>query len=220
MQAAFGLDPNDTATDPLRFLHVADAFLPDGATVIDRSEVVKAEGVLRHPPIRLVQERTRALALEQGVPEIEVVIDLDGRAARAPLRDSARFAAEDLSLRTSCFHLNLFREEARGFRLHRAAELLQRRLASHLGPGGAPPLSPDGSPTPGFVLLRLGRFGHFESKSLEEVRRGDFFFPKTKERRRGAPNEWGITRTITRDSKGNPIPFGWVIGWVVKEERL
>ena len=220
MKEAFGLGPNDTSTDPLRFLSVSDSFLPEGATLIDRSEVVKADGVPRHPPIRAAQERTLALALEEQAPVIEVVIGLDGRAAQAPLRRAARFTAEDLILRTNSFHQHLFTQEAKRFLPRRTAERLQRVLASHKGPDGAPPLGQDGSPTRGFVLLRLGRFGHFESKSLEGVRRGDFLFPKIKKIRRGTPNEWGTTRTVTRDANNNPIPFGWVIGWVVKEERV
>jgi hypothetical protein len=62
----------------------------------------------------------------------------------------------------------------------------------------------------GAWLLKLGRYGHFESKSIEaEGRRyGE------KARRQGRPAEFmseGGSRTVARDSAGRFLPFGWVM---------
>jgi hypothetical protein len=226
MQAAFGLDPNDTSSDPLRFLHVADAFLPEGATLIDKTEVMKRNGEAATAPggrggIQMHYERTRALTDGGDAPVFEVALTADHRASAPGCigRDEASFDARSVLSRSLAFHAKLFNTETGRFFEGSAKPLLLRLLRAHHSPDGVPPFGQQGW-SQGFVLLRLGRFGHFESKSLEGVRRGDFFFPKTKQKRRGKPNEWGITRTITRDEKNNPIPFGWVIGWAVKEERL
>jgi hypothetical protein len=71
-----------------------------------------------------------------------------------------------------------------------------------------------------FVLLRLGRFGHFESKSLEHVRRGHVPQARERDRKIRQPGEWGSTRTVTRLHDGTPIPFGWVLGYEKDYEIL
>ncbi|MCC7284388.1 MAG: hypothetical protein IT556_18555, partial [Acetobacteraceae bacterium] len=67
---------------------------------------------------------------------------------------------------------------------------------------------------------RLGRFGHFESKSLARVRQGHFPQAKNPSDRTRPPDAWGSTRTVTRNKEGAPIPFGWVLAWVEKEEAI
>jgi hypothetical protein len=220
MTAAFGLDPHRTETDPLRFLSVSDARLPDSATVIDKTEVIKSGGRRREPPIQMHYERTKALAIENEGPEICVSLALDARAARPEggiRRAEACFDLDRLLNRLREFHARLFNEEMKRFFEGPTKRLLMERLRAHTGPNKEPPFSSQGY-APGFVLLRLGRFGHFESKSLEGVRRGHFPQGKKEGREYRPPNEWGLTRTITRDAENYPIPFGWVIGWVVQEE--
>jgi CRISPR-associated protein Csm5 len=220
MVATFGLDPHKTETDPLRFLSVSDAKLPDGATVIDKAEVIKIADKGQGKGIPMHYERTKALAIENDGPEIRVSLALDARAARPEggiLRAEACFDLDRLLNRLREFHARLFNEEMKRFFGGPTKRLLMERLRAHTGPNKEPPFSSQGY-APGFVLLRLGRFGHFESKSLEGVRRGYFPQAKKEGREHRPPNEWGLTRTITRDAKNNPIPFGWVIGWVVQEE--
>jgi hypothetical protein len=221
MAAAFGLDPNSTETDPLRFLSVSDARLPDGATVIDKAEVIKMADEGHAKGIQMHYERTKALAIENEDPEICVSLALDARAARPDggiRRAEACFDLERLLNRLRSFHTRLFNEEMKRFFEGPTKRLLMDRLRAHTGPNKEPPFSSQGY-APGFVLLRLGRFGHFESKSLEGVRRGHFPQAKDRNQKTRAPNAWGLTRTITREAKNTPpIPFGWVIGWVVQEE--
>jgi CRISPR-associated protein Csm5 len=220
MAAAFGLDPHKTETDPLRFLSVADARLPDGTTMIDKAEVIKSADDRRGQRIQMHYERTKALAIENEGPEIRVSLALDGRAARQEGGIGRAEACFDPARLLKClrdFHTRLFNEEMKRFFEGPTKKLLMDRLRAHTSPNKEPPFSSQGY-APGFVLLRLGRFGHFESKSLEGVRRGHVPQARDRNQRIREPNAWGVTRTITRDAKDNPIPFGWVIGWVVKEE--
>ncbi|MBW8269022.1 RAMP superfamily CRISPR-associated protein [Caldovatus aquaticus] len=220
LEAAFGLDPRDTTTDPLRFLHVSDAFLPEGATLIDRVEVMDRKNP-EAGKMQMHYERTRALTDGAQAPAFTVSLEVDGRARESACvaHQAARFGAAQLLARCRAFHVKLFNEELKRFfegTAETRSKLLQR-LRGHVA-DGRPPFTQQGWDAD-FVLLRLGRFGHFESKSLEGVRRGHFPQAKNPADRIRRPGEWGLTRTVTRDARGDPIPFGWVIGWVVKEER-
>jgi CRISPR-associated protein Csm5 len=225
LQAAFGLDSNRTETDPLRFLYVSDAFLPEGATLIDKTEVVKPGGEPASAPrggggIQMHYERTLSLMDEDNPPDFDVALDVDGRASSAGgvRRAEARFDARAALSRLRAFHVGLFNAEMKRFFEGNTKQRLLRALLAHRDPAGRQPLHQQAW-NPDFVLLRLGRFGHFESKSLEGVRRGHFPQARNPADKTHPPNAWGATRTVIRDAKGNPIPFGWVIGWVVKEER-
>lgn len=225
MAAALGLEANRTETDPLRFLSVSDALLPEGATLIDRAEVVKPGGApasgSKGGGIQMHYERTRFLGESGDAPEFVVVLAVDERAASpVGVRCShARFDASGLLRVAHNFHVKLFHAETKKFFAGQTTSLLRQRLSAHRGPGNEPPFTKEGW-SPGFLLLRLGRFGHFESKSLEGVRRGHFPQAKNPKDKIRPPNAWGLSRTVIRDAEKNPIPFGWVIGWVVKEERL
>jgi CRISPR-associated protein Csm5 len=215
MAAALGVSPADTSTDPLRFLHVSDAMLPGGATLIDRAEVF-------HPRKRdtrgmqLHYERTKSLMDGGEAPEFQITLTVDSRARNPGLvtREGARFDARSLLAQLFVFHFKLFREENKRF-FPETAKLLEQGIRSHRSPSGKPVIA-DGKWDPDFFLFRLGRFGHFESKSLEEVRRGHV--PQAKDQKIRPPGAWGATRTVTRDANEKPIPFGWVIGWVTGQE--
>lgn len=211
MAEAFGLDPRDTTTDPLRFLHVSDAVLPEGATQIVETEVVKSGGRLREPPIRMHVEIVRGRALDSASRvHWETVLWMD---ARASYNRTKLFQA------TSEFHWGIWQNERQRFfaDCRGTREAMDRLLQTVKVPGGT--LADQGfAAASNFVLLRLGRFGHFESKSLEGVRRGHFPQAKNPADKIRPPNARGLTRTVIRDANENPIPFGWVIGWVVKEE--
>jgi CRISPR-associated protein Csm5 len=219
LQAAFGLNPGDTATDPLRFLHLSDALLPEGATLIDRVEVMDSKNP-QAGKMQMHYERTHALVEREDAPVFTVALDLDGRAGAPETvsRSEARFDPHLLLSRCRAFHVALFNAEMGRFFEGATKQLLLRKMLAYGGPDGKLPVR-DKAWDPDFVLLRLGRFGHFESKSLEGVRRGHFPQARNRDDKIRPPNAWGATRTVTRDAKDNPIPFGWVIGWVVKEER-
>ena len=220
MAAALGVSPADTSTDPLRFLHVSDAMLPQGATLIDRAEVFHPE----KPATRGMQlhyERTKSLMDGGEAPEFQITLTVDSRARNPDLvtREGARFDARSLLAQLFVFHFKLFLEENRLFFRETArletARLLEQGIRSHRSPSGTPVLA-GGKWHPDFFLFRLGRFGHFESKSLEGVRRGHV--PQAKDQKIRPPGAWGATRTVTRDARGNPIPFGWVLGWITGQE--
>lgn len=221
MEAAFGLEPGRTETDPLRLLHVSDAVLPADATLIDRVEVMDR----RNPDAGKMQmhyERTRALTDGADAPAFTVRLAADARAMESACvaREAARFGAAQVLARCRAFHVKLFKEELNWFfkGSDETRPTLRQCLGGHVADDGRPPWR-EQRWDPDFLLLRLGRFGHFESKSLDGVRRGHFPQAKNPADRRRQPGDWGLTRTVTRDARGNPIPFGWVIGWVVKEER-
>lgn len=219
LAAAFGLDPQDTATDPLRFLHVSDAFLPEGATLIDRVEVMDRKNP-QAGKMQMHYERTHALVEREDAPVFTVALGFDGRAGapQAVSRTEARFDPRLLLSRCRAFHVALFNAEMGRFFEGATKQMLLRKMLAYGSPDGKLPVR-DKAWDPDFLLLRLGRFGHFESKSLEDVRRGHFPQAKNPADQTRMPNEWGATRTVTRDAKGNPIPFGWVLGWVVNEEQ-
>jgi hypothetical protein len=105
-----------------------------------------------------------------------VSLALDARAARPEggiRRAEACFDLAQLLRFLRSFHTHLFKEEMKRFFEGPTKKLLMDRLRAHTSPNKEPPFSSQGY-APGFVLLRLGRFGHFESKSLEGVRRGHF----------------------------------------------
>lgn len=213
LEKAFGLEPGRTETDPLRFLHVSDAVLPEGATEIVETEVVKAGGRLREPPIRMYVEIARGRAFDAASRvNWETVLSVDARAS---------YNRAELFRATSEFHWGIWQNERQRFfaDCRGTREAMDRLLQTVKVAGGT--LADQGfAAASNYVLLRLGRFGHFESKSLEGVRTGieEANPKKGKPKRTREPGEWGLTRTVTRDANKNPIPFGWVIGWVVKEE--
>lgn len=223
MREAFGLERGKTETDPLRFLHVPDAVLPANVTLIDRTELVNAGGApatSSRGGIQMHHERTLALTDGEPAPVLDVPIAVDRRASRhgeyGVRRSEVRFCAKRLLQVCRAFHLQLFKTEMDRFFEGNTKDMLQRKLLGHRSPDGRHPVE-NNAWDPQFVLLRLGRFGHFESKSLAGVRRGHFPQARDPQRKIRAPDEWGTTRTVTRDAKDNPIPFGWVIGWVVEE---
>lgn len=218
LQAALGIDPTDTSTDPLRFLGVADALLPDAALRIDKAEVIKSGGApassSRFGGIQMHYERTRARSDAANDPtafDLALMIDSRGSVDR-----------RELFRLTSRFHWSVWQgERERFFRdVPKTCAAMDRLLKQVKLPGGTTVAEAGPEGAPNYLLLRLGRFGHFESKSLEGVRRGHFPQARDARRRVRQPDEWGSTRTVTRLDDGTPIPFGWVLGWVTKEETL
>ena len=213
MSEALGIIKGDTATDPLRHLSISDASLPPGSTIIDQPEVYTRKEVLgRERPggntsgIRIHLERTRSLI--EGIPiPFDITMSIDDRAER--WFDRTRLLA---NLRA--FHVKLFATERDRF-FTAEKDALTAALRRYVAPDGRPPFTQAGWATD-FVIFRLGRFGHFESKSLEGIRRGHLPQAKDPRDRIRRANEWGTTRTVVRQGDRR-WPFGWVVGWVVEE---
>jgi CRISPR-associated protein Csm5 len=215
MNEALGIIKGDTATDPLRHLSISDAWLPPGSTIIDQPEVYTRKEVMgRARPggntsgIRIHLERTRSLV--EGIPiPFDITVSIDDRAER--WFDRTRLLA---NLRI--FHVKLFVTERDHF-FPAEKDALNAALRRHVAPDGRPPFTQAGW-APDFVIFRLGRFGHFESKSLEGIRRGHLPQAKDPRDRIRQANEWGATRTVVRQGDRR-WPFGWVVGWVVAETK-
>lgn len=191
MQSALGIDPGDTAKDPFRYLSVSDARLPEGVTRVDRAEVVaNSSRPATTRGIQMHYERMRARSDGTGQhATFAFSIALD---ARGP------FDRVGLVRTVSEFHWRIWTQEIERFY---KGEQEARALNSLL------PRPLDWSSN---LLLRLGRFGHFESKSLDRVRRGSFPQARPPRSKIRDPGEWGNTRTVARTS-GVPIPFGWLL---------
>jgi hypothetical protein len=119
---------------------------------------------------------------------LELVLG-DERASRAAARDPSKTARKPVGS-------SEFRDALDGFYRGIWAAEAQR---FHAG-SGLPALPPAGDA----ILVRVGRFSHFESASIEGLRLG--YRPQSRAAR-VAPE--GSTRMVTR-SAGQGLPFGWV----------
>jgi CRISPR-associated protein Csm5 len=168
--------------DPFRFVHVGDLALPDGATRVDcvvnwRPRRAGDEGSGRSE-IPMHYERTLA-RIDGERPRWEVRIRLDfARMAEARRRNAAKaprvgLTPADLRRAVNDFHWKIWDDERAGFFADEPATVA--RLADSFripAPGGVALDEAAVRASPHFLLLRIGRFGQFESKSLETFREG------------------------------------------------
>jgi CRISPR-associated protein Csm5 len=214
------LGHQSTDQDPFRFVLVSDILLPPEATRIDRivnwrpARLIK-DGRQPAEKMQMIYERVRACSDGGSCPSGELVLTvaagalqgarrLDGDGGRTPA-----FALDAAALwrAVNDFHWRLFDQEgerfysdhpeitgalARAFRVRSpdgelSAEALRRRED--------------------VILLRVGRFGQFESKSLDGVREG--WNPQAKPARAMAH---GNTRNLVRIADHAPlVPLGWLL---------
>ncbi|MDA8051008.1 MAG: type III-A CRISPR-associated RAMP protein Csm5 [Rhodospirillales bacterium] len=222
-KAAFDLTRDDTADDPLRFLSVADVEIPANATRIDRAIVIKRarDGSLQRNEMQMHYERLLA-ASDGTVPrerELTVTITLDEVAMRDRRRASCppgrTFDLKTLHDAAAVFHWGRWQAERTRFfatesETCAAMDRLLRQVK--IGTGGKTLAETGPQPAPNYWLLRIGRFGHFESKSVDGLRQGHR--PQDKDRPQLSPGTEGISRTVVRTGSGSPeclIPFGWLL---------
>lgn len=233
MRLALGVQPNDTARDPLRFLAIADAALPDGATMVDMPEIMRGghRGEARFEGIRMHAERLCSYA--DGGRQIKFDLTLTiNAAAMAGAHKRGEIARTydrpGLFDAVNRFHWDIWRRERERFYSGLPAstqrmEAMLRRLP-HPSGGTLAEHGPVG--VRNMLLLRVGRFGHFESKSLAGVRQG--FVPQAKGNKWRGRDEFGSTRTVIRipgkderrrdeSDQRIPVPFGWVLAWMKKQ---
>lgn len=204
-----------TEQDPLRFLSVADAALPGGATRIDRIENWKPRGRnAERAGMQMHYERLRSSADGRGARlTVGVRVDAGRLAAARAIGQSERLPALDLVPRdlwdiTNAFHWKRWDAERRMFEDEPATlDVLGRitRLRVNGRVVGEEELR-RGFP---YMLLRVGRFTQFESKSVDVFREGW----NARARR---PMEEGTTRNIVRlpagrDGAEAPVPLGWLL---------
>lgn len=226
--AALLREANGTETDPLRFLSVADAFPPADAMRVDKVEILqrrrgrgKAGGESAVPKIRMYFERLLSSADEVSFKPadrfakvrfpIEIAVDEARQDAIAGLaadggRPRCRLDFETVWEAARTFYWARWRADMERFfageprsqkymeRLLRSIKVDSRTLA-------------DTGPVPNgrYILVRVGRFSHFESLSVDEFRQG--WNPQARR-----PIAEGATRSVVRIGKdGAPVPFGWLL---------
>lgn len=184
-ELALGYERERTERDPLRMLHVSDGELEAGAARVDRAVVVDREGREIGRGIQLHVERLLSRVDRKEPPGCAIRVGL----ARGPRGGHARLDWKFLTDACNQFFLNRYREELGHFSFLRG-----RQWVPEAGkfPAGA-------------ILLRVGRFSHFESLSVDELRSGW-------NQQRGKPIEgMGSSRTLCVLDNGVRAPFGWVL---------
>ncbi len=183
--------------DPLQMLKVSDASVPSRMVQVDRAEVRKREGARASQKIQIHCERLLSAA--------------DGQAAEFSLeirwdRDRARHPRLDGRLGRN-FDWQSLAEAANAF-FHQRLQSETQRFAflNHdpdQKPNGDDWRSQAARREGGIMLLRIGRFSHFESLSVEELRDG--YNPQRK-----TPIKEGDSRTVVV-VQGRPVSFGWIL---------
>lgn len=217
VRAAFDLGPNGPDTDPLRFVEVADAPLPPGRTRIDLVEnwkpAPRRAGAESRPPIPMQVERLLSRADGQTFGfDVRIGVDPEAaRAARALDRGKAPGDAvtiDTLMRAVNDFAWRRFDEELDVFFAGEPATLALLEEAFRIPAGKQTWSLPLVRRHPNCMLLRVGRFTQFESKSVDHFREG--WNPQA-----GRPiKEHGATRNVIAlpgpDGKAR-VPLGWLL---------
>lgn len=203
---ALNFEFRNLENDPLRLFKVADADLPDGSTRIDRALHVQRG----KPPGDIQMHFERLLSQGDGEPvpfEVELELDEVALADRRVKEMIGRALSFDL-IRKACntfYTGRLLAEHQRFFSEDAAPE-------ARYGALGLVKIQPDKiliakSLREEGMLLRIGRFSHFESLSVDELRQGW-------NAQKRQPIEEGSTRTLCRSASlggAVPMPFGWML---------
>jgi hypothetical protein len=239
-RAAFEFERGHTEQDPLRDVSISDASLEPDSTVIDRVHVANCtkEGPIaigREGGMQIHVERLASIA-DAGVfpaKQFKVAIAALDDAALTERRDRAGARAkgatdvaraipthspqlDELRRATNVYHAGLwFYERHRFYRGTRTDSLMDELLLA-FGFRAERDIIESALDSAGAWLLKLGRYAHFESKSLELD--GKRYGEKRGRRgREGAPNvpaaymSEGGSRTVARDAAGRFLPFGWML---------
>jgi hypothetical protein len=232
--AAFDCDQGRTEQDPFRDISVSDAPLEAEGTVIDRVHVANCnkEGKIAiggEGGMQIHVERLAAIA-DAGVfavkpfriaitaPEILAVSERRNCAgARAEGSGDVSRAIprrppglDELRRATNAHHTVLWFYERQRFYLGTRTDALMDELLLAFSLTAERERLEPSLEAKGAWLLKLGRYGHFESKSIEidGMRYGE------RAPRRGLSSEFmseGGSRTVARDAAGRLLPFGWVL---------
>jgi CRISPR-associated protein Csm5 len=191
--------------DPFRTVKVADADLSPDATVVSRFKNVHRDAQKPESGgIEAWYERLRSRADGAEPPTFTVEIQVDAARQRHHGRDlvGRPICLDDLREAANRFYAGRFKAEwerfhARGHMNTAAA------LGRAFGANGAFHL-----PQAPAILLRVGRFSHFESLSVDHLREGHCPQARTPEGRR---IKEGSTRNLCVLDGGGAVPFGWLL---------
>lgn len=212
-KTALGLEDGDTERDFFRFVHVADAPLPANSTQIER---VYNWTPRKRNDMLIYVERLRSAADEGDYPKFEIKLKIDDRhlarverlAAVSPVGRKVDATHPDPQVVSVWGALNFYvrrwETELRGGNTFRYfADLPGTR--DRLDRAWKRLTTGEFAGRKQFRILRVGRFSHFESLSVDEFRLGQ---------RRGARGQvsWvqeGSSRAVVSIG-GALIPFGWL----------
>jgi CRISPR-associated protein Csm5 len=204
----------DTHRDIFRLIHVRDAVLPDCSTRIDRAANSGAKG------IQMWVERIKSKVDQANSPEFTVSIRMDTIAMKHPsIKNNLGRTININTLFDACNRFYWGRMVAEGNRFdERASDGASWKSIEKTFPLGQ---LEDGrvlsiNPSVSFwndpeylnrrMLLRVGHFSHFESLSVDELRRG------WNARKKEPITDMGSTRTRCVMEKGkDAMPFGWLM---------
>jgi CRISPR-associated protein Csm5 len=218
----------DTHRDIFRLIHVGDALLPENSTRIDRAANFNPSKT-GSENIQIWVERILSRADSATSPEFKVSLRID------KVMMNNRNVRENLgrtfllgTILKACNDFYWGRMVAEGKRFDGKSEngegwntILKTFPQGKLENGDLVSIDPS-SPywnnkeyTKRRVLLRIGRFSHFESLSVDELRQGEN--AKTK-----APiTDMGATRTRCIMENGKkPMPFGWIMLTLDEEKDI
>ena len=210
----------NTDQDPFRFVAVSDIVLPKGSTRVDRVVNWRPPNPTRGKDaaaekIQIIVERVRA-ATDGAVTPVPLTLCVAaGRLVGALARDKQHtrtprrpVGIQQLLRATNDFHWTLFDEERERFYMD-APEImgaLEGAFRVHAPNGKVLDMAEVRRRTD-MILLRVGRFGQFESKSLAGVREG--WNAQAKPPR---PMKVGNTRNLVKTAEHAPlVPFGWLL---------
>ncbi|RMF80841.1 MAG: type III-A CRISPR-associated RAMP protein Csm5 [Nitrospirae bacterium] len=191
--------------DPFRTVKVADALLPREATVVSRFVNVHLDPEKKGSKgIEAWFERLLSRADGVQPPAFTVEIEIDTERQRRNGRNlvGMPLTLDDLREAANRFYAGRFAAEWNRF--HRLTHMKSAgALRRAFGANGA--LALPGSPS---ILLRVGRFSHFESLSVDNWREG--FCPQAKRPEHKRIKE-GKTRNLCLLDNGEHVPFGWLL---------
>lgn len=218
-ESAFGRRQSETERDVLRLLDVEDVALPDASTRIDRAVNINPSS-RGSEKIQMWVERLKSLADSYNAPGFQVSLHLDQsamqhRRVKAQLGRTLDFD----TILSACNRFYWGRMKAEGDKFDDKASCGQSWKAIHdLFPRGKTP-EPDApiftidpgspywrQPARKRMLLRVGRFSHFESLSVDELRQGYNIQARRPIKDMGASR----TRCLMENQKP-PMPFGWLM---------
>lgn len=171
-----------TDTDPFRHVALPDCELPRAATRIERVYNLRRDG----QPNEMQMHFESLLAGTRFVLDVALADERVGRAAKLDASKTARqpVGIDEFRAALDGFYRAIWDAEARRF--HAAS--------------GLPHLPPSKEA----ILLRVGRFSHFEAASIDGLRRGH-----RPQSRTAAVAAEGSTRMVTRAGE-RKVPFGWI----------